>query len=802
MKKFIILCLIVFVFSLFSACTVVIDEKSTNPVEDIYIISSTERLYIDEAPRITGLGTLHISMAKNESEGAQFVIRSEEREYNNLSISVTDLVSDTGDVLLSENVKLYRERFTCASERWGYAPMEKEEINTLRPSANVLIPMWYEDLNLSDTKKGENTIYYVDVTTNRETNAGIYKGTVILTHDAGVFELPFEVAVYDVTLPETPTYRTLFNYNDSFLMMYLEKTGHPEYRAEALRNAFKLMAEFKLSSTTVYPEVIGEWSNEEEKVANIAQYMEKTPTFTAFAWYLGYVRDGDNAYMTQDQREANLNSLALLEKYGIIDHAYNYVVDEPFEKWQYNVMHLMGDFLEETGYNDIFHNLVTKDSFESVKGSTNTWCPIVSTFDPAKADAVRATEGSEYWWYFCNEPPAPGISIFNDISNTRIHGWMAKDWDIKGILYWAVNMYASYWNDVYHGSADIWSQGTNDPLMLQGVEGDNILNRNICVPTLALVGVRDGIEDFDLLLLLEAKVSEKLDELGLDMSVEDAMDGYYDSMYLSVSEFPSYEAPDNILMMREHIFSDITEGVGYIMSQNILPVGGKENIREILIYVPHGEKVEFDGAGLVELTESETYDVYEYCHINEAFSDTVEIRVNERSFIRPIIATQTIKEAKTVIDFGNAGIEDIIKKANPDYADNISVVSIDGKTVLKVDFVPEMSYVILPPEIFVNADFSIYNTLKFNTEIYGTDSAEVVLSGTAGKSFIMISSDTVYEGEAVTAKGSLSLSSDDRFTGRFRLSLSSSDDVSATMYFYGAYAVSEEEYISEVEERY
>ena len=76
------------------------------------------------------------------------------------------------------------------------------------------------------------------------------------------------------------------------------------------------------------------------------------------------------------------------------------------------------------------------------------------------------------------------------------------------------------------------------------------------------------------------------------------------------------------------------------------------------------------------------------------------------------------------------------------------------------------------------------------------------MSGTAGKSFIMISSDTVYEGEAVTAKGSLSLSSDDRFTGRFRLSLSSSDDVSATMYFYGAYAVSEEEYISEVEERY
>ena len=55
MKKFIILCLIVFVFSLFSACTVVIDEKSTNPVEDIYIISSTERLCIDEAPRITGL---------------------------------------------------------------------------------------------------------------------------------------------------------------------------------------------------------------------------------------------------------------------------------------------------------------------------------------------------------------------------------------------------------------------------------------------------------------------------------------------------------------------------------------------------------------------------------------------------------------------------------------------------------------------------------------------------------------------------------------------------------------------------
>lgn len=74
MKKFIILCLIVFVFSLFSACTVVIDEKSTNPVEVIYIISSTERLYIDEAPQNhRPRNSSHFIWQKNESEGSQFV---------------------------------------------------------------------------------------------------------------------------------------------------------------------------------------------------------------------------------------------------------------------------------------------------------------------------------------------------------------------------------------------------------------------------------------------------------------------------------------------------------------------------------------------------------------------------------------------------------------------------------------------------------------------------------------------------------------------------------------------------------
>ena len=117
-------------------------------------------------------------MAKNESEGAQFVVRSEQNEYKNLAINISDLKTDNGAVIPATSVKLYREYFTTATYRWGMPPLKGDTAATLIPTANVLIPMWYPDLNTVNTKVGENTIYYIDVTSEKETEAGIYNGVV------------------------------------------------------------------------------------------------------------------------------------------------------------------------------------------------------------------------------------------------------------------------------------------------------------------------------------------------------------------------------------------------------------------------------------------------------------------------------------------------------------------------------------------------------------------------------------------------------------------------------------------------
>ena len=802
MKKIVFITAFAMILSVFTGCTVKIKEEIKNPVEDIYVISSTERLYIDERPRVTGQGNLSVSMAKNESEGAQFVVRSEQNEYKNLAINISDLKTDNGAVIPATSVKLYREYFTTATYRWGMPPLKGDTAATLIPTANVLIPMWYPDLNTVNTKVGENTIYYIDVTSEKETEAGIYNGVVSVAHDSGKFEIPITVRVYDVTLPETPTYRTLFNYSSGFLMTYLNNKGHPEYYEKAMQNAFELMSEFKLSSTSVtYPEIIGSWKTQEEQIANIAAYMEKTPTFTAFAGHLQYSMDENNeAYMTEQQKQYNLNYVSLLEKYGILDNMYNYVVDEPGEKWQFSIMNLMGDFLKENGLNEKVHNLVTKDSFQSVKGSTNTWCPIVSNFNPEYADEIRAKEGCEYWWYFCNEPPAPGISMFNDISNTRMHGWMAKNWDIKGILYWAMNLYAIYYDGAYDNNVNIWNCGTNDPLLLQGLEGDGILNRNICAPTLALIGVRDGVEDFDLLVQLEKSVESKINELNLDMNVQTAMEGYYNSMYLSLNEFPTYEAPDNILMMREHVFSDITNGVGYIMNQHTLSANGKYNVKEIDIYVAHGEKVSFNNSTLINVTKGDKFDIYKYSYLNSEFSDTIDITVNENLYTRPIIATKTINSSALLLNLEKDNAIELLKQANPKYADRISIISKDGTYTLKVDFTSEMTYINIPAQLFTNVDLSQYNRICFNVSIESSEILGVSFSGSVGTSVTTCNSKTIYNAKPITVSSEISVTEPNSEIGNFRLGFNKK--TSATMYFSNAYVVSADDYKSETELRY
>lgn len=719
MKKIIASLLLIVMTASIGACT--IKKRATNPLKDIYVIDNTERYTSTENPKITELDKVYVSLCKNEKEAGQFVIRSEENEYKNLSISVSELKDDKGNIIPKENIKVFREYFTTINSSFGNPPDFYDK--TLQyPTASALLPMEETELNSIDTKKGENTIYLIDIETKEDTKAGIYNAEITLTHADGEIKVPLQAEVWDITLPETPHYRSYFAYNEHWVCSYSGlKTGTEEYKKLATE-ILDLEDYYLLSPGNYVYDVMGDYSTPEEYAKNLAEYKKTHPAMTAININLNLHERYNEAkgfnewYFTEEDKKKNIELFEALIKYGVEKDVIFYSIDEPYTEEQFDHMNTIGQFFKESGYDDIITNLVTSQPKVATKGSTNTWCPILSMYDDDKADQIRKEDGCVYWWYFCNNPPAPGVSKEADLSNTRMHGWMAHEYDIKGILYWALNLYEYYYADEngdynYHSDKDIWNYSNNDPIMLLGKAGDGIVNKSLPIPTLTMTAVRDGIEDFELLVLLEEKVQEKIKELNLPITVDEAMEGYYRSLYLRVNDFPTNEAPYNITEARKLIAHDIISTPSFILQKGFSTANGEFEDKVFTVFAAKDTKIEIPQANLVKKdTSNEKYDTYSYTYKSSSRSDFIDIEVNGESFKKSVISSPEVKEK--LVDFSDEGILEKFKERNPALADKINIVEIDGEELLSVEFDSSSKGLFIPNELFTADGFKNTEYLK------------------------------------------------------------------------------------------
>ena len=91
--------------TIIAACEKKYKEELVN-IENVYIVPNTENFLRDEVPTKTENGGLTAFLAKNESEGMQFLLRFD-RDVKNVKVSVSDILNESGDKL---DFTLYRQR--------------------------------------------------------------------------------------------------------------------------------------------------------------------------------------------------------------------------------------------------------------------------------------------------------------------------------------------------------------------------------------------------------------------------------------------------------------------------------------------------------------------------------------------------------------------------------------------------------------------------------------------------------------------------------------------------------------------
>ena len=224
-----------------------------------------------------------------------------------------------------------------------------------------------------------------------------------------------------------------------------------------------------------------------------------------------------------------------LKEKGWLGKEYVYWFDEPGKKDYPFVRDGMETIKKSAPEISTF--ITENDPGPEIMDVTDITCTIFHRVDPGKAKDIVAG-GQEYWSYLCTAPKYPWISEFidHDAINMRMWLWVTYAYRLNGILIWSTNYWTSRsaspagylqnpWKEPAsfvqgygwpYGKQTVWGNGDGRFFYPPNKNPNTDKSKYIegPVPSLRLEFLRQGIEDYEYLVMLEnlVKNAGNLDE--------------------------------------------------------------------------------------------------------------------------------------------------------------------------------------------------------------------------------------------------------------------------------------------------
>lgn len=415
--------------------------------------------------------TIRLSAARDERENAQVLLFAPQK-VSGLTWKVGALTAEGGVSLPANVIDLDPVGYVLNptihdEEMFGYWP-------------DPLLPFIEE----TDLEPGMVQSLWVRVNVPADAKPGIYRSEIELQSStpAHTVRVPIEVEVWDFAMPRVPGLRVI--------------TGGGSGE-DAMRVAYKMN-----------PSNIYGWFLPEETIRQYAEWPVNAINLAYF--HPGNLAKGERM-PSQDQINSWVaqigKSLAVMKECGIEHTAYVYMFDEAKEEWHPAMDAVAGAL--RTAYPEL---LVLTTAFESrFNGATdrvenvNGWIPVVYDYRKAIAEKSRRND-DEVWYYTCNVPlpPFPGALLINSPIESRIiTGFMPQGFAVDGYLYYATTL---SWGDrkITKGPFTDWVVIDNDhgSLYPRGPSG-------AALPSIRMEYLRDGIEDYDLITMALAALTDR-----------------------------------------------------------------------------------------------------------------------------------------------------------------------------------------------------------------------------------------------------------------------------------------------------
>lgn len=195
-----------------------------------------------------------------------------------------------------------------------------------------------------------------------------------------------------------------------------------------------------------------------------------------------------------------------LSRKGWLKYAYVYAADEPTSDQLPALNQTLAEYKRAAPDIPL---LVTARGYPSALTLVDIWCACIipernDYFQPA--DSLREQQrGRASWWYPAYPSHAPSINLWTDypLLDDRIWPWLTWKHDVDGMLYWST----TNWRAVADPLADArtFSDANGDgELIYPDAQGKPL-------DSLRLECLRDGMQDYEVLCLLEAGARELAD---------------------------------------------------------------------------------------------------------------------------------------------------------------------------------------------------------------------------------------------------------------------------------------------------
>ena len=452
--------------------------------------------------------TYRMTLAKNEAEACQILLSSK-IERKGLIAELTEFENVSGKVLRTEIFEGY------------YFNVEGREIvDPLPPYAGTF--------NLS---AGRSKTFFVKTYAAAEDEPGEYKALLRIKDGRGreIKRASLFAYVWNFVLPEKTSCKTLMDLSRHNIYSYHKCYEGDDGKLYAAY--YDYLLENRICPYTLpYNMADGSYSDK-----RIEKYLDN-PRVVAF------LNLGWKTFLNADNLRRSFRNLSKNPQW--LKKAYFYPVDEPtnvedLEKIRFQAKLIKRYYSEEYKLLAPMHINVALDKdngvdfFSYVEDSVTAWCAHTYFFNtyaeylknpeltywmtkeleqslgtfPKRMEREKA-DGDEVWWYVTHTPAYPEITLTMESPavNYRIIFWQQKLYGVDNFLYYLTNDWhgngADYgWNPKYETWNDACISYGNGVLIYCGA----FMNINGPVGSLRLECVRDGIEDFEYLSLLEQR---------------------------------------------------------------------------------------------------------------------------------------------------------------------------------------------------------------------------------------------------------------------------------------------------------